>query len=168
MQEQPTKFRFQCQARSDGYAGMVLQYLSSGETDRPRREMVLTPLLAYWLPEAARDYFQQSEAEVQRSVQYALYLLELQKARLIYEFGAKPMPEPPYPSGTASLDGQAIAREEAEGDAAQGQADGAARNRAREADSTDAADPDRVRREETKRFAQEGGHDDWANRIFGG
>lgn len=167
MPEQLTRFHVQCKTRSDSYAGMVLQYLNAGEHDLTKQELVVMPLLAHWLPEALRDHFKWPETEVKRGAQYAVYLLELQKTRLMYEFGVEPTSDLVQSNARTSSE-PAIAREEADGDAAQGQADGAARNRAHEADGTDAADPDRVRREETKRFAQEGGHDDWANRIFGG
>jgi len=143
-----------------------LEWLKSGDAGLNKQELLLTPLLAYWLPAAMRHFFQKPEREVKRSAQYALYLVEVQRARLIYEFGAEPMPEPPHPSGTASPDGQAIAREGADGGAAQPQADGAARSRAREANGADGADRDRARRE-AERFAQEPGNDDWVKNVFG-
>jgi len=137
---------FQCRAKPGSYGDLVFRYLKSGEPVLNEQELVRLPLLAYWLPAAVRDYFQLSEAEVKRAARHAVYLLELQKLYLMYEYGIElPLSDAAMPA------------------AARGEAGGATQERQ---EQTGGAEPDPI--EEAKQLAQQDGNDDWMKNTFGG
>lgn len=82
-------FHFRCQPKVDTRDGKLLRYLQSDKTELSLREMVLNATSAFWMPYAHKYFNDLSPEELQKSVDRAIYQLQMQIIYLKEDFGSR-------------------------------------------------------------------------------
>lgn len=87
--ENKVDYHFRCQPKADTRDGKLLRYLQLEDTEFPVREMVLNALSAFWMPFAHKYFKDLPPEELQKSVDRAIYQLQMQIIYLQEDFGSR-------------------------------------------------------------------------------